>query len=210
MSASATLHGMASTTITGDRWDHLSARERERFDLEPHAVAEAMRLDTPELVAEVFAFAKVTIAEELARQARLDAKANLLLGAIGVSVSVVTVLMPRASLLTGVLLAVAASLAVAAALCAAFALRIGHFKRVPDAAIFDASTLERADNEGDPRKAVSLYQRSLLPAVWEAHVTMVRANDRRAPTIAWGQWIFAVALCFAVLGGVLIAATPTP
>jgi len=66
-------------------------------DLTPDEVREVTRLNCPELVGEVFSLAKTIAAEEITRQTRLDAKANMLLGAVAVSLSLLTVVATYAS-----------------------------------------------------------------------------------------------------------------
>lgn len=179
------------------------------FDLVPDRVREALQVKSAPLVAEVFEFAKLTAAEEVARQGRIDMKANLLLGAIGVSISVATILMPKAETwFARISLGAAAVLAFCAGCCAVFGLRVLTYYRIGDRTIFNSQLLEQADRASDGGGAVAMYQRYMIPAMWDAHVTYVRTNDKRAIIVAWGQMLFLGALAAAIVGGIALVVRP--
>ena len=189
------------------KWVASGATDRsEKYDLMPAKVRGAVCLNTPQLVGEVFAVAKGTVAHEHARQAWLDSKANMLLAGMGVAVSVLTLALTHADSRWGrYALATAAMFALTSAAHAVIALRVRGYSRIADRSIFNADMLRKADTNVSGEAAVALYQRYLLPALWDAHVRYVRANDERATVIFRGQAIFVVALTFALVGAALLA-----
>lgn len=195
------VYGLATTMMN-------AASTSDRPDLSSEEVRQNTRINSPVLVAEVFSQARVLVAEEAARSTRLDAKANALLTAIGLIGALVAILL-RSDLKSGaalILCACGALSALASVGCAVKALHVTAHLRIPDAALFSAEILDRADERPNLGEGVAEYQRYLLPALWTSHQRTCTVNDAKARFVSLGQVLFFVAIAIPTLGIAVLAA----
>ncbi len=186
-------------------------------NLSPAVVRDRLRLNSPELVENIYELAKAQVAYETGRQGRLDSKATSLLTASGLSVTVAfsfgTTLITYGSRFDGVVIvayAAAVSLGLTAAILAVAALKVaGTYTTVSDHAVFDAGELPRANWptwEGDEaveiaerlRFGVMRYQKHLIAHLWEIYRANAAQNEIKATRIKYGQYVF-VAFLIALL-----------
>ncbi len=169
--------------------------------LTPEKLRERFALNSPPLVAELYASALRGISDETARLSRLDSKATSLLTAAGLSVAVATALVARSGIAAGLgpawiavfLLALAAGFAAAACAVAALFVRDQSAPHVD--AMLDETTLQESnaadtDDDGKSPFALMVYQKRLAPHYWSVVLRQQPVLARKARWVKRGQACF--------------------
>lgn len=187
--------------------------------LRPDVIFERMQLAPPLLVKEINDLVVRQIAHETSRQQRLDAKATSLLGAVGLSLTVVstfgvqilTSLAPaadkhpwRAVGLGGVSLA-ATMLGLGAAVCAIRTLTVRSYAGVGGEAIFLLEAIEAAKAEGESKDeqevGLAVYRRMMVEHLWPVVQRQEEIHANKAWWVALGHVLFLFfLLCIPLMG----------
>lgn len=173
----------------------------------------------PQLVKEINDLVVRQMATETGRQQRLDAKATSLLGAVGLTLTVLSTfgvqlvtslapaaqLHPKLTMALGAAALIATGLGLLAAVCAVRALGIRSFDGVAEGAIFsrDAIQAARAEGEGkDEQEAgVAVYRRMMIEHLWPVVKAQERNQHEKAQFVRWGHRFFLGFLgCIPALG----------
>lgn len=165
----------------------------------------AVKLNSPKLVKEVYDIALRQTQFENSRQTILEGKANALLSTVGIVLTLAftigaPTLLAKDSVFKSldttfrwifVLSTICAiGCAIGAAANGIAALRVtGAYRTVTESNIFNDAVLASADEESDD-KAVSIYQRFMIPQLWEIAQHDARVHARKAALVHRGQWCF--------------------
>lgn len=175
-----------------------------RLSLSQDEIAAALKGRHADLIAEIYDVVRRQAEQHFARQARLDAKANSLIAAVGLVLTVLfsfggqvllgSAVVPKlgpvwASMAVGVM-AAATGCALKAAWNALGALRVrAGLGAIGDEAIFSASHLDRVEavEEKDPGRGIARYRSALIVAMWPALQQQYAAHEEKAALIKSGQ-----------------------
>jgi hypothetical protein len=195
-------------------------------DLPPLSKAELtklLRLGSIELVGELWAITQKQVDFEVARHGRLEAKANSLLTAVGLSLTVASTfgatlfskLTLFGQLLPVVIVIYCAAMVagVASALLAFQALKLVEQKQVEERAVFNEQTLEVADrtNVADEKEGLMAYRQSLILHFWEIRQQYDSTYRPKSVWVQRGQTAFGffltalLILCIAIAVAVSLA-----
>lgn len=170
-------------------------------------VVEAMRLNSPALVAEVYETTRRNADNYNQKHARLDSKATTLLSVIGLSLTVVftyggQLVLGQANVIKALgrgrwlflttSFSLAALAGICAGICAAAALLVRDHAEMTDRNIYDAKALREADvlEHEEQNKGVADYRRSLTIHMW----SIVKQRESKLGKKA--GWIQAGQICF--------------
>lgn len=188
-----------------------------RADLPQDDIRERLRLVNPELAKELYEIAKAQVAAEMARHARLDAKATSLVSSAGISLtlgmSIITLIAKgdvAATPCLWVLLSVTGLFGTLAVGFGVFALLVkGGFARVNDHTVFDKDALEFAnaptgcdDLESQGEKyayGAAVYRQHMTAHLWEVSVKEHRHLNKKADQVRDGQILFVLFLASLVV-----------
>ena len=194
-----------------------------RSELANDDVVERLRLNTPELVDDIFQLAKDQIAFEERREAALNGKAAALLAASGLSV---TVALTLGGLLLGklpgvdsfVFLAVVGlycsglAFGLGAAFYALRSIRVREARGIDGNDIFSSVELDAAEaaaadgpEEGAGRRARHRYRRYLAAHVWEVFRGNARIHEDRAASLAVAQRLYVLFITAVLALGLTLA-----
>ncbi len=188
-------------------------------------IREALTLNSPSLVKEVYDIVYRQIQSEAARQSILDSKAGSLLAAVGLSLTLSLTL--GCQVLLGQYNALAAlpqwhrlSLVIALAagmLCAlvssghaVWSLKItGAYRTISGSDVFNKDVLRRANehglSQGIDEQSVTAYRRYLMPQLWEIVQNDFAVHERKAKIVMRGQMFFLAFIASLVAISLLIA-----
>jgi hypothetical protein len=174
-------------------------------------IKERLRLASPPLVKVVLATVKDQAVGAAARQARMDGKATSMLGAVGLSLTLLVSALvvnrgqPRSSSPFAYFLV---TMAVLTALFSAFyalrALRVRNVKVLDKDEVLDRDILSEADDCGDDEGA-TLYERHIAFRLWLTVESMMSLQKQRADYLLWAQYAYFIFVAIvAVLTLVLV------
>ncbi len=212
-----------------------ASERRKGKEAAPPLTEESLRarlaIDSPELVQELFTIAQGQVVTEAGRQSRLDAKANSLLTATGLSLTVaftfggLLITQAKAFYIIGVTVAFAAAVTCGfvAAIHAVVGLRVtDRYRSVDEENVFDSEILRTADDpasaidgldglEAPAKRAYGVmeYRKFLVPHLWAIILQHRQVHEDKARLIKRGQGFFIaflgalVLVCVFVVGAVL-------
>ncbi|MEO7037368.1 MAG: hypothetical protein ABI548_25660 [Polyangiaceae bacterium] len=177
-------------------------------DLSKDEIAARLRLVNPELAKEVYEIAKAQVQSEAARHTRLDAKANSVITAAGLSMAVASslggIIASGQTLLPGWLLwmfGLAGIFALSSVVTGVMALLVkGGYAQVSDHAVFNQEKLAFADVptgcddllDAKDKQAygVAVYRQYMAAHLWDVSVKDHGQLNRKAKQVQVAQWLF--------------------
>lgn len=189
--------------------------------LSQDAIFERLQLAPPAMVKEISDMVVRQMAFETARQQRLDSKATSLLGAVGLTLTVVSTFgvqllttlapaaekHPKTAAALGVVAFLATLLGLGAALCAIWTLGVRSFAGVNEEAIFSVEAIQAAKAQGEGKDeqevGVAVYRRMMVEHLWPTVQRQEQHNATKARRVALGQVLFLVFLAFIPVMGLL-------
>lgn len=173
-------------------------------------IKEAVALESPSLVKEVYELVQRQLQSEAARQTILDGKANSLLTAVGLSLTLSISIgyqmvlgqqtaansMPQwyRNLLV-IVLTLGTGFALASSIHAIYSLRVSKCYRAVNAEdIFNKDILRLASSHGATpdagERSVTIYRRYLMPQLWDIVQNDFMVHERKATIVKRGQNCF--------------------
>lgn len=217
---------------TGTKNDELNATGEERTGglharilqknepMREGEIREAIKIHSAGVVKEIYDTVVRQMQYEQGRQGRLDAKANSLLAANGLSLTILftfgvqvlsKVSKDYASFLV-ILLWLTVAMGLASGIFAAVALLVREYRMVNERDLFDANVLSTIDNHSveeldsndNEQARVSILKRHHIPQMWSIVQMQVRIHQKKAQYIERGQYFF-----LAFLVGIAVIALAT-